>query len=154
MAAPTGLEFTGLRETATALKRLGVDDTAVKTAMNEAGMIVVREAWRLMPVSSGKMARTLKANKSKSLLKVSVGNNTTVPYAYTFHAQAMGKSKGAFTYIVGRHSRRGTSVRGYARAARIPNKAFLFVAFERKKQELYESYITAMDRLLRGAADG
>ena len=151
MAAPSGVEFTGLRELNAALKRLGVDDAEIKTAMNEAGMIVVREAWRLMPVASGKMARTLKANKSKTLLKVSVGNNTTVPYAYTFHAVALGQSKGGFTYVVNRHTRKGTYVKSYARKAYIPNKPFLFLAFERKQADLLNAYASAIDGLLQKA---
>lgn len=150
MAAPQGLEFTGLRELNTHLKKVGVPDDAIKTAMNEAGQLVQREAWRIMPVKSGAMARTLKVNKAKNELKVSVGSKS-VPYAYTFHARAMGKSKGGFTYIVDRHSRRGSYVKSYARQAFIPDRAFLYQAFERKKQALYEAYVTAIADLLKGA---
>lgn len=149
MATPTGIEFTGLRELNTYLKRIGVADDAVKTAMNEAGNLVVREAWRIMPVASGKMAKTLKANKAKNLLKVGVGSKT-VPYAYTFHAIALGRSRGGFTYVVNRHTRRGRYVKSYARQAYIPNRPFLFIAFERTKRAVFEAYVTAIGDLIRG----
>lgn len=150
MAAPTGIEFTGLRELNTYLKKIGVTDDAVKTAMNDAGNIIVREAWRIMPTDTGKMASTLKANKAKNKLTVKVGSKT-VPYAYTFHARALGKSNGGFTYDVQRHTRRGRSVSGYSRKASIPDRAFLYVAFERKKTETYEAYISAIADLIKGA---
>lgn len=152
--APSGLEYTGLRELNTYLKRIGVPDDAIKTAMNDAGNVVVREAWRIMPTVTGAMAKTLKANKSKSLLRVQVGNNTTVRYAYTMHAVALGKSKGGFTFRVPPHTRKGKPVRGYTAQRYIPNRPFLFVAFERKKQALYESYVSAIGALIRGASSG
>lgn len=149
--APSGLEFTGLRELNASLKKMGVTDDAIKTAMNTAGAVVQREAWRIMPVSSGAMARTLKVNKNKNKLVVQVGNNTTVQYAYTFHAGALGKSKGGFTFDVPAHSRRGHPVRAYTAKRYIPNFPFLFIAFERKSRELYESYVSAITDLIRSA---
>lgn len=147
MAAPTGIEYTGLRELNAKLKRLGVDDSAIKEAMNDAGLLVVGEAKRLAPVKSGKMAKTIKANKAKNLLKVSAGSKT-VPYAYTFHARALGKSKGGFTFIYPRHRRRGRYVKSYARQAYIPNLPFLFLAFEAKRRQVIEAYVTSMGNLL------
>lgn len=146
-----GLEFTGLRELNASLKKMGVTDDAVKTAMNEAGAITQREAWRLMPVSSGAMARTLKVNKNKNVLKVTVGNNTTVRYAYTFHATGLGLSRGGFTFRVPAHSRRGRPVRGYVAQRRIPNRPFLYLAWERTKQQVYEAYVEAIGNLIRSA---
>lgn len=154
MTAPVGLEFTGLRELNTALARLGVPDDAVKDAMQNAGELVQREAWRLMPVRTGAMARTLKVNRAKNKLIVSVGNNTTVPYAYTFHAVALGKSRGGFTFRVGPYSRRGRPVTGYKAARRITNRPFLYTAFERKKADMYRSYVTAIDRLCKEFSNG
>lgn len=152
MAAPTGLEFTGLREVNAYLKKIGQPDDAIKKAMNDAGQVVAQEAWRIMPVHTGNLARTLKVNKAKNLLKVSVGNRTTAQYGYTFHAQALGKSKGGFTYAVPAHSRSGRSVRAYTRQATIPNRPFLYLAFERKKLEMWEKYVTAIADLIRQGA--
>lgn len=149
-SAPAGIEFTGLRELNTYLRKIGVPDDAVKDAMHTAGELVVREAWRIMPVDSGAMAKSLKANRAKNELKIKVGNQTTVKYAYTFHAVALGKSKGGFTFKVPSHTRRGTGgVRAHKAKRRIPNRPFLYTAFERKRQELYESYVTAMARLIQ-----
>lgn len=151
---PRGVEYTGLRELNKYLRAIGAPDDAIKDAMHNAGAIVVKEAWRIMPVDTGKMARTLKANRAKNELKVKVGNNTTVPYAYTFHAVALGKSKGGFTFRVPTHNRRGTRgrkggpVRAHKAARHIPNRPFLFQAFERKRQEVYEAYITAIGDLI------
>lgn len=149
-----GFEFTGLRETAAALKKLGVTDDAIKDAMQEAGAIVQRETWRIMPVDTGAMAKSLKVNRSKNLLKITVGNNTTVPYAYTFHAIAKGVSKGAFVFRVPTHSRRGHQVRGYVAARRIQDRASLYLAWERTQQQVIEAYVTAMGRLFEEFARG
>lgn len=147
MTAPTGLEFTGLRELNAALARLGAPDDAIKDAMHEAGQIVVREAWRIGPTRTGRLLGTLKANRAKNTLTVQVGNNTTVPYAYTFHAVALGKSKGGFTYQVRAHTRRGRPVGGYRTARAITNRPFLFTAFDRKAADLYRAYVTAVGKL-------
>lgn len=133
------------------LKRAGVPDDAVKDAMYSAGLPVQREALRLAPVRSGKLASTIKVNRSKSNLTFTAGNNTTVKYAYTFHAQALGKSKGGFTFRVPFHDRQGARVRSYSRQARIPNRPFLLQAWERNRQKVLEAYVTAVASLLRGA---
>lgn len=148
MATPVGIEYTGLRELNAKLKKIGVPDDAIKTAMNEAGLIVVREAQSLAPSKSGKMARTIKANKAKNLLKVQVGSKA-VPYAYTFHAIALGRSRGGFTYVVNRHTRRGRYVKSYARQAYIPNRPFLFLAFQKTRAKVIAAYVTAMADLLQ-----
>jgi hypothetical protein len=151
VTVPRGVEYTGLRETAAALKKLGVPDDAVKTAMNEAGMIVAREAWRIGPSDTGKMLSTLKVNKSKSLLKINVGGKSA-PYAYSWHALELGVSKGGFNYKVPAHQRKGHPVRAYRANRALPAKGqrpFLFTAWERKKQEVLAAYVTAMGDLFR-----
>jgi len=153
VAAPRGIEFTGLRETAAALKKLGVPDDAVKSAMNEAGLIVAREAWRIGPSDTGKMLSTLKVNKSKSLLKINVGGKSA-PYAYSWHAIALGVSKGGFNYKVPAHQRKGYPVRAYTANRYLPAKGanpFLFKAWDRTKQQVVEAYVTAMGDLFRKA---
>jgi hypothetical protein len=155
-----GFEFTGLRETNLALKRLGVPDPAIKEAMRDAGMLVAREAWRIAPQDTGKMASTIKVTGGKNKLVVKVGNNTTVPYAYTFHATALNRSRGGFTVHVPTYQRgrsrksSGTTVAPYKTARRIPNRPFLFVAFERKKRELFEAYVTRIGDLFRSVSHG
>jgi len=153
VTTPRGIEFTGLRETAAALKKLGVPDAAVKTAMNEAGLIVAREAHRIGPTDTGKMLGTLKVNKSKSLLKINVGGKSA-PYAYSWHALALGVSKGGFNYKVPAHKRKGYSVKAYTANRYLPGKGsnpFLFKAFETTKQQVVEAYVTAMGDLFRKA---
>ena len=153
-----GFEYTGLRETAQALGKLGVADDAIKTAMNEAGMIVAREAWRTGPTDTGAMLGGLKVNKSKSLLRIYLNTKKT-PYAISWHAVPLGLSKGGFNYKVPGHQRtsvKGTkhSVKAYSANRYLPGKGknpFLFTAFERKKQQVLEAYVTAMGDLLRKA---
>ena len=151
MAALKGLEFTGLRELNASLKKMGVTDDAIKTAMNEAGAIVQAEARSLAPVKSGKMARTVKVNKNKNTLKITVGNNTTVKYAYTFHALEIGKSKGGFTFRIPAHTRRGHRVNSYVAQRRIRDFPFLWLAFEQKSREVYTAYVEAIGNLIRSA---
>lgn len=148
-SAPRGLEFTGLRELNASLKKLGVTDDAIKTAMNEAGQIVQREAWRIMPVDSGASARTLKVNKNKNKLVVQVGTNK-VAGPYVMHATAIGKARSFMTFDVRAHTRRGVSVRSYSVVRAVRNFPYLFIAFERQKQAMYESYVTAIGKLMRG----
>lgn len=146
-----GLEYEGLRELNAALKKAGTDDAAIKEVMSEAGELIRGEAWRIMPVKTGNLARTLKVSKNKNQLEVKVGNNTTARYGYTFHAVALGKSRGGFTFDVPAHTRRGYSVRAYTAKRYIPNRPFLFVAFVRQKQAVYETYVKGVGRLLQAA---
>lgn len=151
MATLRQLEFTGLRELNTYLKKIGVPDAAVKQAHADAGALVQREAWRLMPVDSGNMARTLKVSKSKSYVQIQVGNNTTVRYARNFHAVKLGISKGGFHFVVRAHTRAGRPVRGYTANRRIPNNPFLITAYERKKEDLIRAYVDAVGNLIKQA---
>lgn len=150
-----GLEYTGLRELNAALKKAGTDDAAIKEVMTEAGELIRGEAWRLVPVRTGNLAASLKVSKSKNQLEVKVGNNKTgstgARYGYTFHAVALGKSRGGFTFDVPSHTRGGYPVRAYTAKRYIPNKPFLFMAFERKKQAVYETYVKGIGRLLQAA---
>lgn len=156
-ASVNGIEFTGLRETIKALGKLGVSDDAVKDAMQDAGNLVAREAWRVMPVDSGRMARTLKVNRSKTNLTITVGNNTTVQYAYNFHAKALGTSKGGYTFRVPAYRRKTGNVAGYTAQRWLPRHGdfpFMFIAWERKQADLYRAWVTAMDKLFRSVDDG
>jgi hypothetical protein len=103
------------------------------------------------PQRSGALNRTLKANKSKSNVTITVGNRTTVPYAYTFHAVALGKSKGGFTFYVPPYNRRGRQVGAYKAARRIVSNPFLYIAWERSKDKIVEAYVTAMTKLIETA---
>lgn len=156
----SGVEWTGLREAARALSTLGGGlDEAFKDAMQESGGVVAREAWRLMPVDTGALSRTLKVNRSKSELRISVGNNTTVPYAYTLHAVALGASNGGFTFRVDAHTRRSRRggrrpVRSYTAARRIPNRPFMFQAWERKQDELFRVFVDRLGALFQEAGRG
>lgn len=157
MAGPKGIEFTGLRETNLALRRLGVTDPAIKQAMTDAGMIVMREAWKIGPSDSGKLLSTLKVTGGKNKLQVQVGNNTTAQYGWTFHANATryNYAKGRMTFHVPTHTRKGsrrgarTQVAAYSTVRRIRSFPFLFIAFERKSADLYRAYVTALDKLFR-----
>lgn len=151
MAGPRGIEFSGLRETNLALKRLGAPDAAIKEAMSDAGMIVLREAWRIGPSDSGKLLSTLKVTGGKNKLQVQVGNNTTAQYGWTFHANATryNYAKGWMTFWVPAHSRKGKPVAGYKTVRRIRAFPFLYTAFERKSADLYRAYVSAIDGLFR-----
>jgi hypothetical protein len=151
-ASVYGLDYTGLREAGKALAQAGVTDAAIKDAMQNAGAVVAQEALRISPNRTGRMDRTLKVNRSKSNLTITVGNNTTVPYAYTLHAVALGKSRGGFTFRVRAHTRQGHQVKAYKAQRYIRNDPFMFIAWERKKQAVYEAFVTAFGHLFDQAA--
>lgn len=148
-----GLQVEGLRESVKALSKLGVPDDAIKDAIREGGLILQREAWRIMPVKSGAMAHSLKVSKAKSKLEVYVGDNKKVKYALNFHAQAMGLSKGGYTFTM---THRGGPKNGqhYKKQRRIPNNPFMFTAFDRKVNDVEAAFVDAIDKLIRGVDDG
>ena len=156
-----GVEVQGLREYARALKKADVADAEVKDAMNQVGGILVREALRLVPVRTGRLAKTIKTTGGRNALTFQAGNNTTVRYAYTFHAIAAGDSKGGFTYRVTGYQRnnRGRSkgktyVRGHTRKGYIPNRPFMFQAWERRQDDVLEAYVKAVTGLFRAVGRG
>jgi hypothetical protein len=153
-AASLGIEFTGLRELNAAIEKMGAPDGAINQAMTEAGTITTKEANNLMPKKSGKMAGTLKVTKSKNKLVIQVGNNTTVPYAMNFHAQALNTSRGGYTFHVPAHARGGYPVRAYSAARLIPNNPFMITAFIRTQEAVYTAYVNNITALMRTLSGG
>lgn len=150
-AVTSGYVLTGVAEVKAALAKLGVSDTVVREATDEAGRILVTEATSIAPRKSGAMAATIKPNRAYNNLRVQAGS-ATVPYAYTFHAVAMGKSKGGMTFRVPPHRRAGHYVGAYIAKRRIRNLPFIFMAAERKRQAVYDAYVAALSRLIASAA--
>lgn len=155
-----GVEVTALRETAKALKAAGVADDAVKAEMQAVGGIVVREAVRLAPTRSGKLASTVKATGGRNKLDIVAGNNTSVKYGMYFHASTsrttgyMGKgpAQAEWIYKVPGHTRKGYPVSAYRRRVRLPTRPFLYQAWERNREAVLEAYVTAIARLFRKGA--
>lgn len=154
-------EWAGLRELNTYLKRLGVPDSAVKQAMADAGLILQREALRLAPKDTGRMAGTLKVSKAKGELRVSVGNNTTVKYAHPYHVPELsgGKVRVAVAHVkpytrrVGRGKPKA-QVAGHTRRRALVDWPFMYEAARRKQQAVLTAYVTAIGKLIEEAKRG
>jgi len=85
MSDTSGIKVKGLRSSIKALQAIGVDPAEIKTAGNEAGEIVAREARNLVPVRTGRLRNTIRASRALSKVTVSAGNNGKVPYANPIH---------------------------------------------------------------------
>jgi HK97 gp10 family phage protein len=85
MSNTSGIKVKGLRSSIKALQAIGVDAKDIKSAGNEAGEIVAREARTLAPVRSGALRNTIRTSKALNKVTVSAGNNGRVPYANPIH---------------------------------------------------------------------
>jgi HK97 gp10 family phage protein len=85
MSNTSGIKVKGLRSSIKALQAIGVDAKDIKSAGNEAGEIVAREARNLAPVRSGSLRSTIRVSKALNRVSVSAGNNGKVPYANPIH---------------------------------------------------------------------
>lgn len=85
MSNTSGIKVKGLRSSIKALQAIGVDAKDIKSAGNEAGEIVAREARNLVPVRTGKLRNTIRVSKALSKVSISAGNNGKVPYANPIH---------------------------------------------------------------------
>jgi hypothetical protein len=75
-----GLKVTGLRETVSALKSVGVSTDDLKEAWAPIGRDVVSKAKQVAPKRSGKMAGNIRTSRRQNGVIVSVGG-ASVPYA-------------------------------------------------------------------------
>jgi len=85
MSNTSGIKVKGLRSSIKALQAIGVDAKDIKSAGNEAGEIVAREARNLAPVRTGALRNTIRTSKALNKVSVSAGNNGRVPYANPIH---------------------------------------------------------------------
>lgn len=85
MSNTSGIKVKGLRSSIKALQAIGVDASDIKTAGNQAGEIVAREARTLAPVRTGALRNTIRTSKALNKVTVSAGNNGRVPYANPIH---------------------------------------------------------------------
>ena len=85
MSNTSGIKVKGLRNSLKALQAIGVDAKDIKSAGNDAGEIVAREARNLAPVRTGALRNTIRTSKALNKVSVSAGNNGRVPYANPIH---------------------------------------------------------------------
>ena len=85
MSNTSGIKVKGLRSSLKALQSIGVDAKDIKSAGNDAGEIVAREARNLAPVRTGALRNTIRTSKALNKVSVSAGNNGRVPYANPIH---------------------------------------------------------------------
>lgn len=85
MSDASGIKVKGLRSSIKALQAIGIDAKDIKSAGNEAGEIVAREARTLVPVRTGALRNTIRTSKALNKVSVSAGNNGRVPYANPIH---------------------------------------------------------------------
>jgi hypothetical protein len=146
MATTRGLSADGIVEIRTGLTRLGESDDVFAAAAREAGTVVANQAKSFAPKKSGALANTIAVDVSKGGYVVTAGS-TTIRYAYTFHAIALKRSKGGFTFTYPASKGR----RPYSRKSRIPNKPFLFQAAQVKAKAAITAYTKAVDELIKKA---
>jgi len=147
VATTRGLSADGIVDIRTGLKRLGESDDVFNTAARTAGQVVANQAKTFAPKRSGAMANSIAVDVSKAGYVVTAGS-ATIRYAYTFHAIALKRSKGGFTFTYPASKGR----RAYSRRARIPDKPFLFQAAQVKRKAALDAYTKAVDQLLAKAA--
>jgi len=85
MSNTSGIKVKGLRSSIKALQAIGVDAKDIKSAGNEAGEIVAREARTLAPSRTGALRASIRVSKALNRVSVSAGNNGRVPYANPIH---------------------------------------------------------------------
>jgi HK97 gp10 family phage protein len=85
MSNTSGIKVKGLRSSIKALRAIGVDAKDIKTAGNEAGEIVAREARNLVPVRTGKLRNSIRVSKLIGKVEIKAGTGRTVPYANPIH---------------------------------------------------------------------
>jgi HK97 gp10 family phage protein len=85
MSNTSGIKVKGLRSSIKALQAIGVEAADIKSAGNEAGEIVAREARNLVPVRSGNLRNSIRVSKALNKVSISAGNNGKVPYANPIH---------------------------------------------------------------------
>jgi HK97 gp10 family phage protein len=85
MSNTSGIKVKGLRSSIKALQAIGVDAKDIKSAGNEAGEIVAREARTLAPSRTGALQASIRVSKALNRVSVSAGNNGRVPYANPIH---------------------------------------------------------------------
>lgn len=143
-------EVTGLKEFVKFLSALGVPDAVIKDAMNASGLSMADEMVKLAPRDTGAMASSVKVNKAKNLLRVTVGNNTTVKQAYPFHAIELGKSRGGLTFRVNARGSRAA----YTRVARVRDYPFALIAAKAKQAQVLQDWLNAFKKIVAANPPG
>lgn len=85
MSDVSGIKVKNFKQTLKTLQEIGVPTTAIKAANKEAGNTVLDAARPLVPVRTGRLLSTLKVNNALNTVKVTAGNNKSVPYANPIH---------------------------------------------------------------------
>lgn len=85
MSDVSGIKVKNFKGTLKALQEIGVPTEAIKAANKEAGNAVLDAAKPLVPVRTGRLLATLKVNNALNVVKVTAGNNRSVPYANPIH---------------------------------------------------------------------
>jgi len=114
-------------------------------ALTEAGRQVVAAAQSLAPTGTGRLRSALSAQVTGTTLVVDAGA-TIAPHAYTMHAVALGKTNGYMTFHVGGHSRRGSAVTAYKAVRKVPNRPYLFQAWQNQLNRLRDTVTNAVAR--------
>lgn len=78
------LQVRGLRKFLRQAEQAGADTADMRALMHDMGMIVVRHARTTVPVTSGKLRRTIRAGRAKTKAVVRAGSKA-VPYGGVIH---------------------------------------------------------------------
>lgn len=122
MSDVSGIKVKNFKATLKALQEIGVPTAEIKAANKEAGNTVLVAARPFVPVRTGRLLASLKVNNALNVVRVSAGNNRSLPYANPIHW-------GWF--------RRG-----------IKPQPFFTKALNMSTGKIYESYFKQLDKLV------
>lgn len=144
------LTVSGADDLRSYLARVITSTSDVDDAFDTHGRDVVTAAQGLAPVRTGGLRAALSHTHTATTLTVTAGSDRA-PHAYTMHATKLGLVNGGMTFRVPAHTRRGSQVKAYRRRAAVPNRPYLYQAWEQKLTGLRDRVTTALaDALGRG----
>ena len=144
------LTLSGTDDVAAYLARVATSTSDVGDAFSEHGADVVRLAQTTAPVRTGALRAALSSTNTATTLTVSAGSDRA-PHAYTFHATTLGTVNGGMVFRVPTHTRRGSQVKAYKRRAAVPNRPYLYQAWQQRVTALRDRITVALaDAIGRG----
>lgn len=145
MAGSVRVDVKGVPAIARALQKVASDEV-VHAAMRESGEMLVAEAGSLAPSDSGALISSIRATENKSLLAITVGNDSDLRYGFNFHAVELGRSKGYLTASVpAGKSKWGTARQSYSRVFPVVDNPFMITAVKNKGEQVLADLRAAVD---------
>jgi HK97 gp10 family phage protein len=127
------VQIVGLRDLTRRLRQVNTDlPKAVRLAANEAAEVVVVAARRDVPKRSGKAAGSIRARSTRTAARVSSGGRRAPYMPWLDYGGKVGKNN--------------TAVRRF-----IADGRFVYPAFRENREQVAETFRTALDRIIAEA---